>query len=300
MDPSIDKKSISGSEIAAGAVALAAVALIALLGLRASQPQNLPPAAAVKAPTAAWTPEATREPSRTRDDTRPESQPPGPQPADPVAANATTAPSPPSDPSAELESGPVAKPQRQSIADPALRGSSQPGISESTPPSDAERTQLKPPDVSAVQTRLRELGYFFGNPTGVWWTASRRALHDFKSMNGLAEDHRWDKETEQRLFSEQAIRATSTFIGRWTGEKGQCPHGPGAPLTIHSRGAKAVGGECDFRSVRREATSRWRIGALCFASGLSWNANISLQLIGPRLTWSSERGTATYVRCLNP
>jgi hypothetical protein len=190
-----------------------------------------------------------------------------------------------------------------------LRGSSQPEVSEPTTatppgaertPSGAERTPLKPPDASTVQARLRELGYFFGNPTGVWWTASRRALRDFKSMNGLPEDSRWDQETEQRLFSEQAIRASSTFIGRWTEQNGSCPHGPGAPLVINARGAKSVGGECDFRSVRREATSRWRIGALCFAGGSSWNANISLQLTGPRLAWSSERGTAIYVRCVNP
>jgi hypothetical protein len=105
---------------------------------------------------------------------------------------------------------------------------------------------------------------------------------------------------EQRLFSSHAVRAASTFIGRWSEEKGQCPHGPGAPLMIGSHGAKAGGGECEFRSVRREAAGLWRIGALCFAAGNSWNANISLQLIGPRLRWSSERGTTTYVRCVNP
>src|SRR5215470_12167394 len=65
MDPSIDKDSISGSELAAGAIALAAVALIAFVGLRGSQQQDLP--APAKAPTAASTPGAPREPPGTPD-----------------------------------------------------------------------------------------------------------------------------------------------------------------------------------------------------------------------------------------
>jgi Putative peptidoglycan binding domain len=288
MDPSGAKESFSGSELAAGALALAAVALIAFVGLRASPPQD--PSAPVTPPTVASISES-REPSRA--DPNPELR--ASQSADPVAVN-EAAPSAP-DPSAEPGSGAVVNPQGDPLED-SPRESGRPSVSEPPMPS-AERTGLKPLNPAPVQARLRELGYFFGTATGVWWTASHRALRDFKSMNGLPEDHRWDKETAERLFSEQAIRASSTFIGRWTEGNAHCSHGPGAPLMISSRGAKSAGGECDFRSVRREATGRWRVGALCFVGGNSWTANISLQLLGSRLTWSSERGTATYVRCAN-
>ena len=45
----------------------------------------------------------------------------------------------------------------------------------------------------------------------------------------------------------------------------------------------------------------WSLVALLLAYllryGATWNANITLFLSGDRLIWSSERGTAVYVRC---
>jgi hypothetical protein len=79
----------------------------------------------------------------------------------------------------------------------------------------------------------------------------------------------------------------------------QCQHvqNGSAPITVSSRRAETAGGACNFRSVRRESPNRWVIQALCSADGNSWNANISLKLIGSKLVWSSERGTETYIRC---
>ena len=94
-----------------------------------------------------------------------------------------------------------------------------------------------------------------------------------------------------------AVRADSNFIGGWTDDVGRCRTGRKAPLVISSRAAKTANGECDFGFVAREAANRWRVTAICAAEGRFWRANIALKLMEPNLTWSSERGTETYVRC---
>jgi hypothetical protein len=150
-------------------------------------------------------------------------------------------------------------------------------------------------DALWVQARLADLGYFTGNRSGIWGPVSRGALRDFKLMNGLQDDDQWDKETELRLSSKQVIPAAKTFIGGWAEDGDQCRSG--APLVISSHAAKAEGGQCDFRSVRRDTPGRWHVDAVCSDGESSWNANVNLKLNAPKLIWSSERGTATYVRC---
>jgi Putative peptidoglycan binding domain len=166
-------------------------------------------------------------------------------------------------------------------------------------PAETERDPLNRSDATSIQRRLRDLGYYFGDGNGVWGAGSRKALRDFKSRNGMQEDDRWDRETEERLWSRPAVRAARTFIGGWVLEGDECGHREGsAQLIINSRRAEAAGGKCDFRSIKQEAASKWRIRAICSATGQAWNANIDLAVIGPNLRWSSERGTETYVRCL--
>jgi hypothetical protein len=169
---------------------------------------------------------------------------------------------------------------------------------ETADPPEPELNPLNPSDAIWVQARLADLGYFNGNRSGVWGPVSRSALRDFKSMNGLQEDDRWDRETEQRLSSKQVVPAAKTFIGGWAEDNDQCQYG--APLVISSRAAKVAGGECDFRSIKRDTAARWHVQALCTDGASSWNANVSLKLNAPKLIWSSERGTATYVRCAKP
>jgi len=100
-----------------------------------------------------------------------------------------------------------------------------------------------------------------------------------------------------RSAAPAAVRADSNFIGGWTDDIGRCRTGRKAPLVISLRAAKTANGECDFGFVAREAANRWRVTAICAAEGRFWRANIALQLMEPNLTWSSERGTETYVRC---
>jgi hypothetical protein len=169
-------------------------------------------------------------------------------------------------------------------------------------PPEAERNPSNRSDAIWIQTKLHDLGYFAGNGNGMWGQASRNALRDFKAMNGLAEDDKWDRETEQRLASKQNVPAASTFIGGWAQSVEECHRfrGVGAPLVIRSRGAETDSVKCSFRSIKREVATAWRIQAACSAGGQSWNANVSLKLTGPNLHWSSENGKETYVRCVKP
>jgi Putative peptidoglycan binding domain len=170
------------------------------------------------------------------------------------------------------------------------------------PTPEPERNPLNRSDAIWIQTKLHDLGYFTGNGSGIWGPASRYALRDFKTMNGLAEDDKWDRDTEHRLSSKQTVPASSTFIGGWAQSVEECQqfHGAGAPLVIRSRGAETDNVKCSFKSVKRELATSWRAQATCSAGGQSWNSNVSLKLTGSSLNWASENGKETYVRCVKP
>lgn len=93
------------------------------------------------------------------------------------------------------------------------------------------------------------------------------------------------------------VPAAPTFVGSWTDDIGRCRTDKKTPLVISPRAARTAYGECDFGSVVREAANRWRVAAICTADGQFWRAHIALKLVEASLTWSSERGTETYVRC---
>jgi hypothetical protein len=164
---------------------------------------------------------------------------------------------------------------------------------------ETQRDLLKRFDVISTQTKLRELGYYLGESDGVWGPGTRKALHDFKIMNGLPENEQWDRETEERLSSGRGIHAASTFIGIWAREAAECRNraGDDQRIRIDSRGAESAGTRCDFRSVNQEAAGRWQVRAFCSADRNGWTANIGLKLTGSNLRWSSERGTEMYLRC---
>ncbi len=170
------------------------------------------------------------------------------------------------------------------------------------PPPEPQRNPSNRSDAIWIQAKLHDLGYFADNGNGIWGPASRSALRDFKTMNGLGEDDKWDRETEQRLLSKQNIPASSTFIGGWARSVEECQRFRcvGAPLVIRSRGAETDNVKCSFKSVKRELATMWRVQAACSAGGQSWNANVSLRLTGSNLAWSSENGKETYMRCVKP
>jgi hypothetical protein len=277
-------------ELVIGGAALATVAVVTLMDLRAAQRRD-PPSTEFQ---------GVSQLSSTQ------TQPP----FDPSRLETTgSIDAHPSDPS--LPGGAILWPPRQvggspeppsgnfNTANAAWNAAQVPkSLAETTDALKLELNPQNPSDAIWVQARLADLGYFTGSRNGVWGPGSRRALRDFKTMNGLGENERWDRETEQRLSSKQVVPAAETFLGGWAEDTGQCRDG--AALAINSRGAKVAGGECDFRSVKREAAAQWRVQAVCTDGGSSWNANVSLKLTALKLIWSSERGAATYVRCATP
>ncbi len=335
-----EQEPFSLSEFAAGSTAVAAVALIAFLGVRVSQPPNPPPNISQATPSPAAAPSSSAEVSQPRrhvptatararqspppndvimrvsESSGPDSAASNPPPSNPVATKG----SPASNFLVEAAPSTIVEMQSPNIGGPPppligpldlFRTKDAISVQPARPvreaaipaPPEAERNPSNRSDAVWIQTKLHDLGYFAGNGDGVWGPASRNALRDFKTMNGLQEDDKWDRETEQRLLlSKQNVPASSTFIGGWAQSVEECQRfrGGGAPLVIRSRGAESDSVKCSFRSVKREVATMWRIQAACSAAGQSWNANVSLKLAGSNLNWSSERGSETYVRCLKP
>ena len=164
------------------------------------------------------------------------------------------------------------------------------------PPPGTTLNPLNSVDASKLQKRLGELGFFVGKTDGVWGPASRNALLDFKVMSGLTADDQWDGQTERTLMAEQPVRASETFVGRWAEEAADCNTPGGSPIRISVRQAEKNGTVCKFGAPLRDG-SAWRVQAVCTGRGKTWNANVSLSIAGDRLTWSSERGTDSFVRC---
>jgi peptidoglycan hydrolase-like protein with peptidoglycan-binding domain len=171
----------------------------------------------------------------------------------------------------------------------------------SAPPLDVLRIE----DAARVQQRLIELGFLSGTANGIWGPRSRQALRDFRMAHGEADSDTWDEGAQQLLFSASAKQAAiiassrADFAGGWAIDTAQCRQAESgqAPLSIDARRAQAFGGTCEFKSVQRDGYNVWRVQAVCSFDGNSWDAKIRLTLNGGRLTWTSKRGTTTYVRC---
>lgn len=68
------------------------------------------------------------------------------------------------------------------------------------------------------------------------------------------------------------------------------------PATITLDGAKAGRTICNFRDSRRSGES-WLMAADCSDRGRRWSSQVRLIVDGDRLTWSSAKGSSSYVRC---
>lgn len=186
----------------------------------------------------------------------------------------------------------VAAPARdvQSPDIPLATGSSTPTPSNETKapePAAADRSVAAaagPPDGAPVQQH----GTMPGALTDVVWAPP---------LPNPIPDSRAANSQRRNVADPPSPRADPSFIGGWADDIGRCRTGRKAPLVINSRAAKTADGECAFGSVAREAANRWRVAAICASGGKFWRANIALKLTEESLTWSSERGTETYVRC---
>jgi len=149
-----------------------------------------------------------------------------------------------------------------------------------------------------VQQRLIDLGFLFGAADGIWGQRSRLALQEFRAANGIGEGDIWDEATQERLLGARDVKAANTsdisFIGGWGIDLAECRD---SPIQITARRAEAFGTACEFNSTQRESSNVWRLRAECASKTERWNANIRFTVSTSKLTWSSERGTTTYVRC---
>ncbi|MCJ2141933.1 peptidase inhibitor family I36 protein [Methylobacterium sp. E-066] len=68
------------------------------------------------------------------------------------------------------------------------------------------------------------------------------------------------------------------------------------PATITQERARAGRTICNFHDSRRVGNA-WVMGAECSDRGRHWSSQVRLMVAGDRLTWSSARGTAAYIRC---
>ena len=68
------------------------------------------------------------------------------------------------------------------------------------------------------------------------------------------------------------------------------------PATITEEGAKAGRTICRFRNHRRDGAA-WTMAADCSERGRRWTSQVRLVVDQERLTWSSPKGLANYIRC---
>jgi peptidoglycan hydrolase-like protein with peptidoglycan-binding domain len=93
--------------------------------------------------------------------------------------------------------------------------------------------------------------------------------------------------------------AAAAYVGAWARSRADCFQEDAPPLAISAQRAESFGGvegSCEFAQVQRDGAG-WHTRAHCSAHGKSWTANVQLRVTGATLSWSSERGRATYYRC---
>lgn len=185
------------------------------------------------------------------------------------------------------------------VVEPKVAAKSSPHEFLPTPVRSSPRDLTSGEHALDVQRRLAELGYFTARPTGVWGPLSRRALRSFKEVNGLSSDDTWDQSTEQALFSSLAQQALP-FIGTWASDpkacSGRASQNGHLHTVIESSGARAGSASCAFRN-KRQVGAAWDVDAACRDGRERWTAHIQLTVDKGRLTWTSERGTQSYIKC---
>ena len=153
--------------------------------------------------------------------------------------------------------------------------------------------------VQSVAQRLIQLGYLSVSATGVWGPLSRKALRAFKSDHDLMADENWDEATERILFGGD-VEQSETFVGIWGVDASACSPRLNRkgflPAVIDGEGAWAGETFCAFERKKRTAGG-WDVVANCSNTHDRWTANVRLIINGDQLTWTSERGSVSYLRC---
>ncbi|MGH1569666.1 peptidase inhibitor family I36 protein [Methylobacterium sp. P31] len=95
-------------------------------------------------------------------------------------------------------------------------------------------------------------------------------------------------------------QASAEYVGMWGPTPAACGSSSRRrgyiPATItpdHARAGRTV---CAFHDTHR-AGNAWVTSAECSDRGRHWSSQVRLIVEGDHLTWSSSRGTTTYLRC---
>jgi hypothetical protein len=126
---------------------------------------------------------------------------------------------------------------------------------------------------------------------------SRRAVQEFRAANDIGEGDAGNEGTERLVRAQDAKAANKSdinFVGGWGIDLAECRE---SPIKITARRAEAFGTACEFHSTQRKSSNVWRLRAECASKAERWNANIRFTVSTSKLTWASERGTTTYMRC---
>jgi peptidoglycan hydrolase-like protein with peptidoglycan-binding domain len=154
-------------------------------------------------------------------------------------------------------------------------------------------------DAEAVQQRLIRFGYLGASSPGPWGPRSSEALRAFKAAHSLVADDHWDEATERVLFG-SAVKLADSFVGVWGASNAACSAQSGAkgllPAVIDNGGARAGETVCKFKQ-KQQVGDHWSFVASCANRNDRWTARVQLETNGNRLTWSSQRGRQTYLRC---
>src|SRR5262249_11663928 len=101
------------------------------------------------------------------------------------------------------------------------------------------------------------------------------------------------------LFSGEVEQAEA-FVGIWGIDASACSPRLNRkgflPAVIDGEGAWAGDTFCAFDRKKR-TTSGWEVVANCSNARDRWSANVRLIINGDQLTWTSERGSVSYLRC---
>src|SRR6266581_2587456 len=106
-----------------------------------------------------------------------------------------------------------------------------------------------------------------------------------------------DHATERSLFS---VEPAEPFVGIWGVDASACSprlNRKGLlPAVIDGEGAWAGETFCTFARKKHTAEG-WNVVASCSNAHDRWTANVRLIINGDQLTWTSERGSQSYLRC---
>jgi uncharacterized membrane protein/Fe2+ transport system protein FeoA len=150
-----------------------------------------------------------------------------------------------------------------------------------------------------VQRRLLQFGFVSTSDIRMPEGQPPQAPSAFNIEDDLAAD-REREELAGRNLVDEPMGDQRSFVGIWGADATACSprlNQKGLlPAVIDDEGAWAGETFCAFQSKKRTAEG-WTVVANCANTRDRWTANVQLAVSGDRLTWTSQRGSSTYLRC---